>query len=414
MSSAMVPLNISGAQVTLRSSYGGIPIIGTFNSGPTGPLGVTGPTSIFAHVDLPVWDSVAMWLDAADFPTIGLSAIRGAGGYQQVSAWYDKSPNAQHLFQATAANQPYYHPTGFNGRPGIRFGYNSAGTSLARTGPFVSGTGQITMFLVYRFEGLNNQRFISAVGTGNTDGAADAFGFKNDVIGIQYTRGVPGHSTAAGRNNYQYMCLSFLQNPSSNTVGGIGPSNIAYFLNGVASTTFQSSLFTSNFNASNFTLFNGSPGFVAELIIYRRTLLAPERQSMESYLINKWGIATATIPVPAQQGAGANLALWLDAADNDMLTFSNNGQNAVPTVSTWFDKSGNNQHTRQATLARQPYYEATGFNGRPGLRFGYNSTVFPGDYSAQGLATNAGTGFIGGNSPAIAASPNFTMFFVLK
>jgi len=407
---AMYPLLMTGATASLQTSFVGTPTITTFSNG---LLGVTGPTSIFGHLNLPVYDSVALWLDAADSATIGLSATRGAGGYSQVSAWYDKSSNAQHLFQATAANQPYYHPTGFNGRPGVRFGYNSAGTSLARTGPFVSGTGQITMFLVHRFEGLNNQRIISAVGTGNTDVAADAFGFKNSPIGIQYTRGGTFFSPSIVEN-YQYMCLSFLQNPSSNTVGGIGPSNAAYFFNGVASTTFQSSLFTSNFNASNFTLFNGSPGFVAELIIYRRTLLAPERQSMESYLINKWGIATATIPVPAQQGFGANLALWLDAADNDMLTFSNNGQNVVPTVSAWFDKSGNNQHTRQATLARQPYYEATGFNGLPGLRFGYNSTAFPGDYTAQGLATNAGTGFIGGNSPAIAASPSFTMFFVLK
>jgi hypothetical protein len=408
---AMYPLLMTGATASLQTSFVGTPTITTFSNN---LLGVTGPTSIFGHLNLPVYDSVALWLDAADFATIGLSATRGAGGFSQVSAWYDKSSNAQHLFQATAANQPYYHPSGFNGRPGVRFGYNSAATPLARTGPFISGTGQITMFLVYRFEGLNNQRIISAVGTGNTDGAADAFGFKNDVIGIQYTRGGAGSSTPAGRNNYQYMCLSFLQNPSSNTVGGIGPSNIAYFLNGVASTTFQSSSFTSNFNASNFTLFNGSPGFVAELIIYRRTLLTPERQSMESYLINKWRIATATIPVPAQQGFGANLALWLDAADNDMLTFSNNGQNVVPTVSVWFDKSGNSQHTRQTTLARQPYYEATGFNGLPGLRFGYNSTAFPIAISAQSLGTTVGAGFIGGNSPAIGASPNFTMFFVLK
>ena len=410
----MYPLVMTNAATTLQTSFVGIPTITTFSNGPTGPLGVTGPTNIFAHLDLPVWDSVALWLDAADPATIGLSATRGAGNYSQVSAWYDKSSNAQHLFQATAVNQPYYHPSGFNGRPGVRFGYNTAATSLTRTGPFLSGTGQLTMFLVYRFEGLNNQRIISAPGTGNTDGAADAFGFKNDKIGIQYTRGGPGHSASAGINNYQFICLSFVQNPSSATIGGIGPSNIAYFLNGVASTTFPSSLFTSNFNASNFTLFNGSPGFVAELIIYRRILLAPERQSMESYLINKWGLANSNIPVPAQQGGGVNLALWLDAADNDMLTFSNNTQNIVPTISAWFDKSGNNQHTRQSVLARQPYYEATGFNGLPGVRVGYNSTAFPINYTAQSLATNTGTGLIGGNSPAITASPNFTMFFVLK
>ena len=159
MSSAMLRVNISGAQVTLKSSYTGVPIIGTFSSGSAGPLGATGPTTISAHLALPVWDSVVLWLDAADFATIGLSATTGAGGFSQVSAWYDKSSNVQHLSQATAANQPYYHPTGFNNKPGIRFGYNSgvAGTTvLSRTGPFLTGSPAVSCFfaLIASISGL--------------------------------------------------------------------------------------------------------------------------------------------------------------------------------------------------------------------------------------------------------------------
>ena len=181
MSSAMIPVTIVGRNVTLQSTYN-VASIGTFSNGPSGPLGTTIPTKIFARLDLPVSDSVALWLDAADSATIGLSATRGAGGYQQVSTWFDKSVNAQHISQANIANQPYYHPSGFNGRPGIRFGYNLAGvTSLGRSGNFMVGNSEMTTFLVYRNEGRvgDQSRFVQTQGNITTADGASAW---DDVI----------------------------------------------------------------------------------------------------------------------------------------------------------------------------------------------------------------------------------------
>jgi len=59
---------------------------------------------------------------------------------------------------------------------------------------------------------------------------------------------------------------------------------------------------------------------------------------------------------------GADLALWLDAADTDTITL--NGSN----VSQWDDKSGNGRNASQATASFQPTYLATGFNGKPTLQ----------------------------------------------
>ena len=49
---------------------------------------------------------------------------------------------------------------------------------------------------------------------------------------------------------------------------------------------------------------------------------------------------------------GADLALWLDAADADTITL--NGSN----VSQWDDKSGNGRNVSQAVAAQQPAYDA--------------------------------------------------------
>ena len=418
----MYPLVMTNANTTLQTSFVGTPTITTFSNGPTGPLGVTGPTNIFAHLDLPVWDSVALWLDAADPATIGLSATRGAGNYSQVSAWYDKSSNAQHLFQTTAANQPYYHPSGFNGRPGVRFGYNTGITSLTRTGNFMAGNSEMTCFLVYRNEGRvgDQSRFIQTAGnlSGGGDGAAAYDGFSMKwATGIEQTR---IGTIADSRFLWAGTLATMLNNSSSNAIGGLSANTFGIWQNGsLGASNVGTSFIRSNYNCRNLTIgsagFGAGPptpiglvGYICEFIVYTRALQTSEREAMEAYLIRKWAI-TSNTPIPVVN----NLALWLDAADNDMFTFSNNTQNVVPTVSAWFDKSGNYQHTRQSVLARQPYYEATGFNGLPGVRVGYNSTAFPINITAQSLATTAGTGFIGSNASATASS-NFTMFFVLK
>lgn len=63
-------------------------------------------------------------------------------------------------------------------------------------------------------------------------------------------------------------------------------------------------------------------------------------------------------------------ALWLDA--NDASTITLNGS----TVSQWRDKSGNNRHASQATVANQPTYTASAFSGKPALTFdGLNDSL---------------------------------------
>jgi len=117
-------------------------------------------------------------------------------------------------------------------------------------------------------------------------------------------------------------------------------------------------------------------GHICELLIFSGTHTTAQVQAMMGYLAWKWGIPSklpgvssnyarvsrALTPafVPSQI---AGCALWLDAADRSTLTIS--GSN----VSQWRDKSGTGLHVSQSTTALQPTYNATGFNGRPTLRF---------------------------------------------
>ena len=78
---------------------------------------------------------------------------------------------------------------------------------------------------------------------------------------------------------------------------------------------------------------------------------------------------------------GADLALWLDAADTDTITL--NGSN----VSQWDDKSGNARHASQETATNQPAYLATGFNGKPTLQTDGNDTL---ELGVTSLGQNVG------------------------
>lgn len=68
-----------------------------------------------------------------------------------------------------------------------------------------------------------------------------------------------------------------------------------------------------------------------------------------------------TMWVPSE--LGADLALWLDAADTDTIVL--NGSN----VSAWGDKSGNGFTAEQISASFQPAYTASSINGKSTLEF---------------------------------------------
>jgi hypothetical protein len=88
-----------------------------------------------------------VWYDASDAASI--THVAGA-----VSQWNDKSGNADHLVQATGANQPTYSATGLGGtQPSISF--NAASTDFMATSAAAIATAGVSDFAVFIVGRLN-------------------------------------------------------------------------------------------------------------------------------------------------------------------------------------------------------------------------------------------------------------------
>lgn len=71
----------------------------------------TPPPPAFTPADLP---GLYVWLDASDAGTLTIDS-------GTVSAWADRSGNARHAIQGTAAIRPAFQAAGLNGKPSVRF-----------------------------------------------------------------------------------------------------------------------------------------------------------------------------------------------------------------------------------------------------------------------------------------------------
>ena len=118
------------------------------------------------------------------------------------------------------------------------------------------------------------------------------------------------------------------------------------FANGTAATTLAGS------TVATTGLYLGGPsnyfnGTLSELIIYSATLSTSQREKVEGYLLNKWGLKSqmiATQPYLTRFPSASSsflptsvpgCVLWLDTGDSNQFIFSS-GSN----ISRWYDKSG--------------------------------------------------------------------------
>jgi hypothetical protein len=122
------------------------------------------------------------------------------------------------------------------------------------------------------------------------------------------------------------------------------PSTLSPFVNGTtASTLLGTTLATTG-------IFVGGPsnyfsGSISELLIYASTLSAAQRQQVEGYLIQKWGLSAQTLSnhqyklispasvVPFQPANISTPLVWFDAADTSTISFSTGS-----VVARWLNK----------------------------------------------------------------------------
>jgi hypothetical protein len=187
-------------------------------------------------------------------------------------------------------------------------------------------------------------------------------------------------------------------------------NNLTHCLNGTLYTTTTATTFTEGRTILIGKSFNGEHliGYIHEVVLFNINVTTTQRQQVESYLAQKWGLTsslaaghpgltttvyTITVTVPKQKISSipktifvsflptsiTGCALWMDGADPA-------GNGVVPangaTVSTWADKSGSGNN---ASGGVSPTYNssqrAITFNGSSWLTTSYscvptNETAF--------------------------------------
>ena len=244
---------------------------------------------------------LALWFDAEDTNSITLNG-------SNVSQWRDKSGNARHASQATAANQPTYLAAGFNGKPTLQtdgndvlelgvtsLGRNVDGITAAIVGvhPVVSGFLSNANELYISTPNINDTRFAftpnPSVSTGDRYAVA---GRRLDADSYQTTSTSTDSVANSGNQWIRVGQLAYSSGVANHWTDGTqdqtnGPFQTAGF------TSDTASLRTSIFGGVN-NLPAGSQ--LCEIVLTHSTMTTADRQKLEGYLAWKWDLV-ANLPV---------------------------------------------------------------------------------------------------------------------
>ena len=308
-----------------------------------------------------------LWLDAADPAGTGIQPANGS----TITQWVDKSG------------------LGNNGTPNIVITWAASGLGVNL--PAMSFTGrqwftgnisitgnQFTAFIVLNMSSSSEQypRILSLGAPGANAYANPLYiamlvfdksvyrftNYRNNIYppsGGNITYGIPQLTSSWVDGTNSFVAING-RTPAS--VGSSGDFGVSSYAIGTDTNTGDA---TTQFS-----------GFISEIIVFNIALSTTQRQQMEQYLGQKWGIGvTNTTVAPGRYLIPFNrpfyptdiggCTLWLDGADRSSMVFSGT------TVTTWRDKSGTgNNFTGSAT------YALSSFNNKFGLAFDGTNNYF--------------------------------------
>jgi hypothetical protein len=335
----------------------------------------------------------ALWLDASDSSTITKSG-------SVVTQWNDKSGNGRNT--TTIGGSPTYSSNFIN--------LNGSSTYLV--GPYVNTTQYLTMFVIATvdFSQGNYAFYYRLLSVGST--AA------NDYGSSAYTSILHNASSTqiGGYRNFAFNYNTVITNTTFLICLQYDGTNSINYLNGGSASSVAS---TGSFGTTSYSIgrdvgntdgggsYTYWPGKVGEVIIYNSSLSITQRQQVESYLSQKWGL-TASLPgdhshFTKQAGALtkvsntiarmvgtprvtisipttiAGIQMWMDGADPA-------GTGVVPSngsvLSTWVDKSGK---SFSATGVNSPTVVTNAVNSKSAVSYNGSSysysTVASGTFS---------------------------------
>lgn len=235
----------------------------------------------------------ALWLEADRGVT-----VTGSG----VSLWADQSGNGRNATQGTDGARPTVVADGIGGRPSLSFDATDDFLDLTATSANIARniTG-ITSIGVFKFEaGSNNLRAILAASTGTGAGAgrftAGTAPTANNKFGSRIRAldadggGAPEGSSVDSNNNILVISMNYTSGIIQAYLNGSVMLNeaVAGITLGATSNTNSLAVQIGRFAANS--PFNGK---LALDVVYQRVLSTTERQRIERFYGNKYGITVA-------------------------------------------------------------------------------------------------------------------------
>lgn len=246
-----------------------------------------------------------MWLQA------GAANIQTNPANGRVAQWNDLSGSGNHAVQTNAAIQPVYQPTGLGGQPALYFSETAPRPGLITEKPF---TNVYSVFIVTRVLDLGelgidwrrilvsrDENWFLGTDTPNTFSA--------------YLNGYASGVLTDLRSSYSFnrtYTLSAVNNKTSQR----------FYVNGYDLTADSTRTTSPGRLAIGGAGKSGDPSDaqISEVIAYDRALSDAERQEVEAYLAERYGVTGDGFNGPVWSGSGAS-SLWSN---------TNNWQQAMP------------------------------------------------------------------------------------
>jgi hypothetical protein len=202
-----------------------------------------------------------------------------------VGYWRDKSGNARHATQSTAANRPKANAAGLNSRRSIQFfGGNTELLSLGNLSAVFPAAGEVlvaysptndTSYGLYETRAnssyFRNGNGLSYFGTFSTGRQA----------GISVSMPSSGNHVVSMRNDNSGNATQIVRLDGAQVFAGV---NVGGYAGG------DSHVLGNNNNSASDT---GLTGYIGEVLAFPRILSTAERRRLEVYLANRWGITLA-------------------------------------------------------------------------------------------------------------------------
>lgn len=210
--------------------------------------------------------SLALWLDAADSTTVS--------GTSPITAWTDKSSAGRTV---TITSGPTYGTTIRNGLKTMSFNNNVISSSIASA----VGTGDFTLIAAWYQSSAGTNTVLSL---GTVASSSQSLGYSGDKY-----------------NFYQYGSLESAYTTGPGWVIQVG-TRISSIKRVYITGTIGSVPASDSFNVTDTTITIGKgdnfaiTGEIAEIMVYTGTMSDTNRQLLEGYLSQKWGL-TGSLPV---------------------------------------------------------------------------------------------------------------------